>query len=52
MNIFYSEDLQEFIGRYLHTTHQTISTAENTAVGFLQFSFSQIKGVSKFFKVE
>lgn len=44
------KDLLEFIGQYLETANETVSTAESVTAGFLQFSFSQMKDASKFFK--
>lgn len=43
-------DLLEFTGNYFQTTKETISVAESVTAGFLQFSFSQIKDASTFFK--
>ncbi|MDR6403123.1 MULTISPECIES: CinA family protein [Chryseobacterium] len=44
------KDLLEFIGNYLQENNETVSMAESVTAGFLQFSFSQIKNASNFFK--
>ncbi|MDR6157091.1 nicotinamide-nucleotide amidase [Chryseobacterium sp. SLBN-27] len=44
------QNLFEYIGKYLLTVNETISLAESVTSGFLQFSFSQMKDSSKFFK--
>ncbi|MFC3161579.1 amidohydrolase, PncC family [Chryseobacterium arachidis] len=44
------KDLLEFIGNHLQASEETVSTAESVTAGFLQFSFSQIKDASQFFK--
>lgn len=44
------KDLLEFIGNYLQKNNETVSMAESVTAGFLQFSFSQIKNASNFFK--
>lgn len=44
------QNLLEYIGQQLVEIDETVSIAENVTAGFLQFSFSQIKDASKFFK--
>jgi len=44
------ENLYNHIGEYLLTANETVSTAESVTSGLLQFSFSQMKDASKFFK--
>ncbi|MBP1164622.1 PncC family amidohydrolase [Chryseobacterium bernardetii] len=44
------ENLFEHIGEYLLSSGETVSTAESVTSGFLQFSFSQMKEASRFFK--
>ncbi len=44
------QNLLEYIGEQLVEIDETVSIAENVTAGFLQFSFSQIKDASKFFK--
>ncbi|SMP10905.1 CinA family protein [Chryseobacterium profundimaris] len=51
--IFFIMELQnlfEYIGNYLLKAEETISVAESVSSGFLQFSFSQMKDASKFYK--
>jgi len=52
-NLGYMElqkSLLAYIGKCLLTTGETISMTESVTAGFLQFSFSQMKDASKFFK--
>ncbi len=44
------EKLFKRIGEYLLSGDETVSTAESVTAGFLQFSFSQMKDASQFFK--
>ncbi|MFS4432198.1 CinA family protein [Chryseobacterium sp. S90] len=44
------ENLFEYIGEYLLSFGETVATAESVTSGFLQFSFSQMKEASRFFK--
>jgi PncC family amidohydrolase len=44
------QNLFEYIGNYLLEVEETVSVAESVSSGFLQFSFSQMKDASKFFK--
>ena len=44
------ENLFEYIGGRLLTSGETISVAESVTSGFLQFSFSQMKDASHFYK--
>ncbi|MFY1045779.1 CinA family protein [Chryseobacterium sp. GP-SGM7] len=44
------QTLLDYVGEQLHSSNQTISVAESVTSGFLQFSFSQMKDASKFFK--
>lgn len=44
------QNLFEYIGNYLLEEEETISLAESVTSGFLQFSFSQMKDASQFFK--
>lgn len=44
------ENLFEYVGGYLLSSGETVSTAESVTSGFLQFSFSQMKGAAQFFK--
>lgn len=44
------QNLLEFIGEELAAVHETVSVAETVTSGFLQFSFSQVKDASRFFK--
>ncbi|WP_051289218.1 CinA family protein [Chryseobacterium daeguense] len=48
MNI--QKDLLDFLGQYLWASGETISIAESVTSGFLQFSFSQMRNASEFFK--
>lgn len=43
-------NLFEYIGNYLLEVEETVSVAESVTSGFLQFSFSQMKDASKFYK--
>lgn len=43
-------NLFDYIGNYLLDVEETISVAESVTSGFLQFSFSQMKEASKFYK--
>lgn len=44
------QNLLNYIGNHLQDLHQTVSIAESVTAGFLQFSFSQMKDSSNFFK--
>ncbi|MGV2451601.1 UNVERIFIED_CONTAM: nicotinamide-nucleotide amidohydrolase family protein [Ralstonia mannitolilytica] len=44
------ENLFQYIGESLLSSGETVSTAESVTSGFLQFSFSQMKEASQFFK--
>ncbi len=44
------EKLFKRIGECLLSANETVSTAESVTSGFLQFSFSQMKDASRFFK--
>ncbi|WP_449387866.1 CinA family protein [Chryseobacterium lineare] len=44
------QNLFDYIGKYLLSVDETITVAESVTSGFLQFSFSQMKEASKFFK--
>lgn len=44
------QNLLAYIGKHLLKTNATISTAESVTSGFLQFSFSQMKSASRFYK--
>ncbi|GGG63703.1 CinA family protein [Epilithonimonas arachidiradicis] len=44
------ENLLRYIGKHLLSTGETIAVAESVTSGFLQFSFSQMKDASKFYK--
>jgi len=44
------QNLLNYIGKHLQALHQTVSIAESVTAGFLQFSFSQMKDASEFFK--
>ncbi|MCJ8154652.1 CinA family protein [Chryseobacterium sp. SSA4.19] len=44
------QNLLKYIGEQLTEINETVSIAENVTSGFLQFSFSQIKNASEFFK--
>lgn len=44
------QNLFDYIGKYLLSVDETITVAESVTSGFLQFSFSQMKDSSKFFK--
>jgi nicotinamide-nucleotide amidase len=44
------ENLFNYIGEHLLLANESISIAESVTSGFLQFSFSQMKDTSKFFK--
>ncbi len=44
------QNLLEYIGEQLIDIDESVSIAENVTSGFLQFSFSQIRDASKFFK--
>lgn len=44
------QNLLKYIGEQLVEIDETVSIAENVTSGFLQFSFSQIRDASKFFK--
>lgn len=44
------QNLFKYIGNYLLEVEETIAVAESVTSGFLQFSFSQMKDASKFYK--
>lgn len=44
------ENLFEYIGSRLQSSGETVSVAESVTSGFLQFSFSQMKDASQFYK--
>ncbi len=44
------ENLFEYIGGHLQSSGETVSVAESVTSGFLQFSFSQMKDASQFYK--
>ncbi len=44
------KNLFDYIGNHLLTINETISMAESVTSGFLQFSFSQMKDASRFYK--
>lgn len=44
------QNLFKYIGNYLLEVEETIAIAESVTSGFLQFSFSQMKDASKFYK--
>lgn len=44
------QKLINYIGNHLQLLKQTVSIAETVTAGFLQFSFSQMKDASEFFK--
>ncbi|MEA1851349.1 MULTISPECIES: CinA family protein [unclassified Chryseobacterium] len=44
------QNLFKYIGNYLLEVDETIAVAESVTSGFLQFSFSQMKDASKFYK--
>lgn len=44
------QNLLDYIGDKLLSSNQSVSVAESVTSGFLQFSFSQMKDTSKFFK--
>jgi len=44
------QNLFDYIGNHLLTINETISLAESVTSGFLQFSFSQMKEASNFYK--
>lgn len=44
------KELLDYIGQILLTVNESISVAESVTSGFLQFSFSQMKDASAFFK--
>ncbi|AZA85521.1 nicotinamide-nucleotide amidohydrolase family protein [Chryseobacterium shandongense] len=44
------QNLFKYIGNYLLEIDETIAVAESVTSGFLQFSFSQMKDASKFYK--
>ncbi|KPH14012.1 CinA family protein [Chryseobacterium sp. ERMR1:04] len=44
------QNLLEYISRSLMTTNETVSVAESVTSGLLQFSFSQMKNASLFYK--
>jgi len=46
----FQEDVLKFIGESLINTGETVSVAESVTSGFLQFSFSQMKNASQFYK--
>ena len=44
------QNLFNYIGNYLLEVEETIAVAESVTSGFLQFSFSQMKDASQFYK--
>lgn len=46
----FQHSLLDYISRSLKSTHETVSVAESVTSGYLQFSFSQMKDASEFFK--
>jgi nicotinamide-nucleotide amidase len=46
----FKQSLLDYIGGALKTANETISLAESVTAGYLQFSFSKMKGASEFFK--
>lgn len=46
----FQHSLLDYISRSLKSTHKTVSVAESVTSGYLQFSFSQMKDASEFFK--
>ncbi|SEM90111.1 amidohydrolase, PncC family [Chryseobacterium taichungense] len=44
------QNLFEYIGKYFLSANETIAIAESVTSGFLQFSFSQMKEASTFYK--
>ena len=46
----FKQSLLDYIGGALKSAHETVSVAESVTAGCLQFSFSQMKDASEFFK--